>query len=59
MDGKLLTPDELKKIGTVRGRKLELNAEVYVKQLLEHIAALTPKQTTRVEKPVEKPVDEE
>lgn len=53
MDGKLLTTEELKKIGAVRGRKAELNAEVYIAQLLAHIAALAPKQTTRVEKPVD------
>lgn len=50
MPAKLLTPDEIKKIGSVRGRKLELNARVYLDQLLDHIKALTP------EKP-EKPAD--
>jgi len=43
MQAKLLTDEELKRIASCRGRKRTLNADVFINQLLGHIAALAPK----------------
>lgn len=38
-----LTDHELSQIKAATGRKLELNYAIFIRQLLEHIAALTGK----------------
>jgi len=47
MEAKLLSAEELKKIASIQGRKLELNAKIYVDQLIGHIKAMEPKKADK------------